>query len=95
MLELQQLSEKWMEFWNASKEALDLHENEPFLKVQAAPRLAKGNTLCRLTAQQVRTIRGVFGQHRKALLHPMMILTQLDPERLAEVRAKSRKTGKS
>ena len=94
LLELQQLSEKWMEFWNASKEALDLHENEPFLKVQAAPRPAKGNTLCRLTAEQVRSIRGVFGQHRKALLHPIMILTQLDPERLAEVRAKSRKTGK-
>ena len=94
MLELQQLSLKWMEFWNASKEALGLQEDVSVLIVQPAPRPAKGKTLCRLTSEQVRSIRKVFGAHKQALSHPMSILLQLDPEYLAHVREKSRKTGK-
>lgn len=94
LLELQQLSEKWMEYWNASKEALGLHEDKPFLKAQGASRPAKGTTNCGLTSEQLRSIRGVFGQHRKALMHPLSIVLQLDPEHLARVRAKSRKTSK-
>lgn len=95
MLELLKLSEKWMEFWNASKEALGLQENVSVLKVQPAPRPAKGKTLCRLTSEQVRSIRKVFGAHKQALSHPISILLQLDPEYLAHVREKSRKTGKA
>lgn len=95
MFELQQLSEKWMEYWNASKEALGCREDESFMKVQAAPSPAKGSTLCRLNPQQVGSIRGVFGKHRKALEYAIMILMQLDPNQLAQVRAKSRKSGKA
>lgn len=90
LLELRSRSEQWLEYWEVSKEALDLLTNETYLKILSDPKPANKEPRCRLSVQKMQSTRAVFQAHRNALSHPLTILAQLDPEYFAAVRAKSR-----
>ena len=91
LMELRTRSEQWLEYWEASKEALDQLNNKSSLKATSGPEPASKKPRSRLTVEQMQSMRAVFEAHRSALSHLLSILAQLDAEYLAAARAKSRR----
>ncbi len=67
LMELRTRSKQWLEYWEASKEALGLLTNESFRKVQSDAKPANKKPRSRLSVKQTKSIRLVFQAHRKAL----------------------------